>query len=71
METKSDAILNAIDVAEEIMRNGDCRIQSFIASGTTQYVVKRQKLSISPSFLSIRTLCDWVIANEKMITQEG
>jgi len=60
---------NPVDLAERIMRSNDCRIQSFLASGTTQYVVKKHKLSISPSFLSIRALCDWVIANERNLEE--
>jgi hypothetical protein len=54
-----------IDLAEAILRNNGCRIQSFLSSGTTQYVVKRHQMSISPSFLRIRLLCDWVVAHEK------
>jgi hypothetical protein len=59
---------NPIDLAEAIMRENSCRIQSFLASGTTQYVVKKHKMSISPSFLSIRSLCDWVILHQNELS---
>ena len=60
---------DAITMAEDIMREHNCRLQSFLASGSTQYVVKKYKMSISPSFLSIRALCEWVIANEHSLAQ--
>jgi hypothetical protein len=65
MEDKTE---DKIDLAEQIMRENDCRLQSFLASGTTQFVVKKYKLSISPSFLSIRELADWVIANRNNLS---
>ena len=61
--------IDSISMAEDIMREHNCRLQSFLASGSTQYVVKKYKLSVSPSFLSIRALCDWVIANESALKQ--
>jgi hypothetical protein len=59
--------VNPIDLAERILRENDCRIQSFLASGTTQYAAKKGKLSISPSFLSIRELCDWVVSHSDQL----
>lgn len=56
-----------LDIAEMILRSNNCRITSFLSSGSTQYVVKKRKLSISPSFLKIGTLCDWIINNETYI----
>jgi len=56
-----------LDIAEMILRSNNCRITSFLSSGTTQYVVKKHKLSISPSYLNIRALCDWIINNETYI----
>jgi hypothetical protein len=61
--------MEKIDEAEMILRNNDCRITSFLSSGTTQYVVKKHKMSISPSYLSIKALCDWIINNEKHIEE--
>ena len=59
--------LNEIDLAEDILKRNDCRIQSFLASGETQYVVKKRRMSISPSFLSIRDVCSWVLSHSTEI----
>ena len=61
--------INQIDLAERILRQNGCRIQSFLASGETQYVIKKGKLSISPSALSIRAICEWVITHTKEIEE--
>lgn len=61
--------IKEIDLAETILRQNGCRIQSFLASGETQYVVKKGKMSISPSFLSIRDVCEWVVKNMNNIGQ--
>jgi len=62
--------INIVDAAEAILKNTGCRITSFLASGQTQLVVKRGKMSISPSFLSIRELCDWVVTHAQEL-QDG
>lgn len=59
--------IEQIDLAESILRTNGCRIQSFLASGETQYVIKKGKMSISPSFLTIRSLCGWVVSHTKDI----
>jgi hypothetical protein len=58
-----------IDGAEAILRSNDCRITSFLASGQTQLVIKRNKMSVSPSFLSIRELCEWVVTHREDLKQ--
>jgi hypothetical protein len=58
---------NNIDAAERIMREKRCRIHSFFASGIAQYAVKKDQLSISPSFRSIKELCDWVVLHQNAI----
>jgi hypothetical protein len=67
LERNGTMELDMIDKAEDILRTHGCRIQSFLASGGTQYFVKNNKtrLSDSPSFKSIRELCQWVVDNEK------
>jgi hypothetical protein len=61
--------LDIIDEAETIMKNNGLRVTSFLASGKTQYVVKNSnKMSISPSFLSIRELCNWVATHSEELS---
>lgn len=61
---------DVIDTAEQLMRDNGCRITSFLSGGRTQLVVKKGRMSISPSFLSIRTLCEWVVANEQELNKD-
>jgi hypothetical protein len=61
---------DVIDTAEALLKEHDCRIQSFLASGITQYSVKKRKMSISHSFLSIRECCEWVVDNEATLAKE-
>jgi hypothetical protein len=56
---------DVIDTAEQMMRAHNCRITSFLSGGQTQLVVKKGRMSISPSFLSIRSLCEWVVKNKQ------
>jgi len=60
---------DVIDFAEQMMRSNNCRITSFLSGGKTQLVVKKGKMSISPSFLSIRSLCEWVVNNEAELSK--
>ena len=61
--------IREIDLAETILKQNGCRIQSFIASSEVQYVIKKKGMNISPSFLSIRDICGWVVANHMFIEQ--
>ena len=56
METKG-----LMDAAEHLLRKHNCRITSFLSSSGTQYVVKKDHINVSPSFLSLREVCSGIV----------
>jgi len=62
--------ISQIDLAESILKANGCRIQSFLSHRQTQYVIKYGIRSISPSFFSIKEVCEWVVTHTKDIAEE-
>ncbi len=61
--------INQLDLAEQILRQNRCRIQTFISNRQVQYVIKKNAMNISPSALSIRDICGWVVTHIKEIEE--